>query len=198
MLNDFSRPINNRLVSFLTAVLVISFIVTPIRADASTVDRSTPTISYNDPDPNPYRIFPSNGVQGKEYEVTVTSKECQNDPTKNSLKDFELAAPWGSGITITNSKSFGCSLTARLAIAGDAPVSIAKLRLVTNGALARLLDFAINSITRGPIPPGLNGEGQVDVMWSVMPDKITSDNFGAKVKRQFYCVEVQIGNNSGF
>jgi hypothetical protein len=51
-------------------------------------------------------------------------------------------------------------------------------------------------LARGPIPPGINP--QVDVMWAVMPQKITHDNFGSKIKKQYYGIEVVIGNDSGY
>lgn len=48
----------------------------------------------------------------------------------------------------------------------------------------------------GPIPPGLNP--QVDVMWSVVPDEVVHDNFGSKISKEYYCIEVIIGNNTGY
>ncbi|HUQ32899.1 MAG TPA: carboxypeptidase-like regulatory domain-containing protein [Pyrinomonadaceae bacterium] len=51
-------------------------------------------------------------------------------------------------------------------------------------------------LARGPIPPGI--DPQVDVMWSVMPQSVTHDNFGNKIKKQFYGIEVVIGNDSGY
>jgi len=60
------------------------------------------------------------------------------------------------------------------------------------------IDFAVTGITAGPIPPGLNGKGQVDVMWSVLPDQVVHDNFGAKVATEYFCVEAVIGNDSGY
>jgi len=51
-------------------------------------------------------------------------------------------------------------------------------------------------LARGPIPPGI--APQVDIMWAVMPQNITHDNFGGKIKKQYYGIEVVIGNDSGF
>jgi hypothetical protein len=157
--------------------------------------------------PTPYDIAPSSGKQGKDYEVIITSNQCLQDlsevPPKskprNPLKDLQLYAPDGSGIRVTNSKATDCRVTAKLSIAADSPVAIAKLWLVDKDRLPQVVvDFAVAGITAGPIPPGLNDKGQVDVMWSVLPDQITNDNFGGKVAKQFYCVEVVIGNDSGF
>lgn len=40
-------------------------------------------------------------------------------------------------------------------------------------------------------------EPQVDVTWDVLPQEIVGDNYGRSVKKEFYCVEVAVGNNSG-
>jgi hypothetical protein len=204
-----------KLLNYLTALLVLSFVIGPLASasvsagqDARAMlraepdQRTTPTatpIPTPVPTPSPYDISPSGAVQGKEYEALVTSNQCLEDPSKNSIKDFQLYAPVGSGIRVTDSKATDCRVTAKVSIAADAPVGIVKLQLIDKDRVPRvIIDFAVTGITAGPIPPGLNNKGEVDVMWSVLPDKITSDNFGGKVKRQFYCVEVIIGNDSGF
>src|SRR5205085_544547 len=141
-------------------------------------------------------IAPSGGLQGKEYEVVVTSNRCtedmSQDPLKanprNPLKDLELYAPDGSGINVTNSTATDCRVTAKLSLANDAPLGIVKLWLIKKGVPQTFIDFAVTGITVGPIPPGLNGEGQVDVMWSVLPDQVVHDNFGAKVATEYSCV----------
>jgi len=48
----------------------------------------------------------------------------------------------------------------------------------------------------GPIPPGLNPE--VDVMWDVVSQSIVGDNFGRAIRKNFYAVEIAIGNNTGY
>ncbi|HYM09344.1 MAG TPA: hypothetical protein VEU62_01355, partial [Bryobacterales bacterium] len=48
----------------------------------------------------------------------------------------------------------------------------------------------------GPIPPGLSP--QVDVMWDVMSEHNCSDQFGVRTARRYFCVDVQLGNNSGY
>lgn len=151
--------------------------------------------------PGVISISPSSGIQGKDYEVLVTSEQCLVDSSRK-LSSLELYAPDGSGVRVTNSKASDCHITAKLTIATDAPLGVVKLQLVEatdkNRVPNEVIDFTITGITQGPIPPGLNGKGEVDVMWEVVPDKVTSDNFGGKVKRQFYCIEVVIGNDSGF
>ena len=143
-----------------------------------------------------FSISPSSGVQGKEYEVIVSSKD---DCLANPLKTFKLYAPIGSGIVV-NSKQGDCQLTAKLTIAPDAPLGPVKLWLTKDAGQLNTptVEFTVTGVTPQPIPPGLNNKGTVDVMWSVLPDAVTNDNFGGKVSREFYCIEAVIGNDSGY
>ena len=172
-----------------------------VKGDAS--PSSTPV-----PSSPAYDIAPTAGRQGKEYEVVVTSNECvedisQDPPTtnpRNALKDLDLYAPDGSGIKVTNSTASDCRVTAKLSLANDAPLGIVKLWLINKKTRVpqMFIDFAVTGITAGPIPPGLNGKGQVDVMWSVLPDQVVHDNFGAKVATEYFCIDAVIGNDSGY
>lgn len=38
----------------------------------------------------------------------------------------------------------------------------------------------------------------VDILWTVMSNRLCSDNFGRRVADSLYCVEVKLGNNSGY
>ena len=150
------------------------------------------------PDASPtqpaFSISPSSGAQGKEYEVIVSGNDCVANP----LMTFELYAPIGSGIVV-NSKQGDCQLTAKLTIAPDAPLGPVKLWLTKDaGPNTPTVEFTVTGVTPQPIPPGLNNKGTVDVMWSVLPDAVTNDNFGGKVSREFYCIEAVIGNDSGY
>jgi hypothetical protein len=40
-------------------------------------------------------------------------------------------------------------------------------------------------------------EPQVDVTWDVLPQGIVGDNFGRTIRKDYYCIEVAIGNNTG-
>ena len=201
MHNDFALgPRKNQFSACVIYVLTVGLLFTPSAVSATVLETQTSqAVATTSAEPD-YTIWPSSIVQGKDSEVLVTSNQCVKIPTHNPLTDLELYAPLGTGIRITNSKvENACNLTAHLFIAGDAPVGPVKLRLLDNKRNLRgIVDFNVTSIVQAPLPPGLSGQGQVDVMWSVLPDQITDDNFGGKVKRQFYCVEVVIGNNSGF
>src|ERR1051326_5555272 len=160
----------------------------------STSATPTPTPT---PSPEAFSLSPNVGKQGRDYDVLVTDEKCPSDSSKSTISGSVLIAPLGSGVVISDSKVTDCHLSAKLSIAGDAPVAVVKLKL-RNDTREFILDFAVTGITQGPIPPGLNGQGQVDVMWSILPDKIVKDNFGGKVKKEFFCIEAVIGNDSGY
>ena len=137
----------------------------------------------------------------------MISKRCEEDLAKdppstsprNSLKDLQLHAPDDSGISVTNSSATDCRVNAKLSIASDAPLGIIKLRLIDKKRIPQVVvDFSVTGITAGPIPPGLNNKGQVDVMWSVLPDRVVHDNFGARVATEYFCIDAVIGNDSGY
>jgi hypothetical protein len=159
------------------------------------------------PSPSPYEVSPSSSKQGQQPEVIAISKRCEEDLAKdppstsprNPLKDLQLHAPDGSGISVTNLNATDCWVNAKLSIASDAPLGIVKLRLVDKKGIPQLvLDFSVTGITAGPIPPGLNNKGQVDVLWSVLPDQVVHDNYGAKVASEYFCIDAVIGNDSGY
>lgn len=75
----------------------------------------------------------------------------------------------------------------KLEVGGDNPVDIPEIKFTITES---------SQLTPGPIPPGI--DPQVDIMWGVVPSNIVKDNFGGKVDKRFYCIELVIGNNSGF
>lgn len=145
-----------------------------------------------------FSIAPAGGVQGKEYEVLVNSSACPQGAADSHLDDVELYAPTGSGITAVNTNASGCRLTARLSIAPDAPLGAVQLWLrKKDNSTIGTVEFNVTTPQAGPIPPGLD-KGQVDVMWSVLPENIVHDNFGKKISKEYYCIDVIVGNDSGF
>lgn len=213
-----ARRVSERLKSSAARLLALALIITVVhilganlKAERATAVTSDPTLPVAlatptptptptpVPDPPAYDIWPSRGLQGKDYEVLVTSNKCiAGGVAQNYVKDFELYARQGSGIRITESKATDCRITAKLSVAPDAPLSIVKLSLIDKDKIPRVdVDFTVTAVSQGPVPPGL-GNGEVDVMWSVLPNSVTKDNFGGKVADQFYCIEAVIGNDSGY
>ncbi|MGH9344523.1 MAG: hypothetical protein ACRD19_12280 [Terriglobia bacterium] len=54
--------------------------------------------------------------------------------------------------------------------------------------------LALLNSTAGPIP----ADQQVDVIWGVLSRHLCADNFGRHVASDVYCIEVKIGNNTGY
>jgi hypothetical protein len=107
----------------------------------------------------------------------------------------------GSGITIkdptvlSDKKSMTVTVDASSADARLGQTSL-KLTFKQGGKdFVMLLPLIVTIKSKGPTPGGIDA---VDVMWAVVPNKIVMDNFGRWVNRKYYCIEVVIGNNSGF
>ncbi len=114
------------------------------------------------------------------------------------------------GITITptiiKNEGTKCSFHANIEVTKLANLAsfLIKLKIKDNATPSNEINKEINlevienseGLPRGPIPPGL--KPQVDIMWAVVPQRIVSDNFGSRVAKLFYCIEVVIGNNTGY
>jgi hypothetical protein len=109
-----------------------------------------------------------------------------------SLEDFLLVRPDGPSASVVGLSGGPKSAAARPNLI-PIIVRFTGTPEVTGVVNVRLTDAPL---ARGPIPPGI--EPQVDVMWAVMPQKIVHDNFGSKIKKQYYGIEVVIGNDSGY
>lgn len=143
-----------------------------------------------------YKISPSTGVPGKEYDIKVFSPGCQPKNLKGAKLDNRLR---GTGVSVENQESSDCLLTGKLTVAADAPVGdVLNVLLVvkTDTEVLGTATFTVVASLPGPIPPGL--KPQVDIMWSLVPRKIVRDNFGHYIDGRYYCIEVVIGNNSGY
>lgn len=151
-------------------------------------------------------VIPSRGVPGTKYDLTLAGKPTAvgGNCTTPSLSSAStsLKVPLGSGLTLVGnptSTADGCTLAATVSIDPDAPVGTVNLQLMSTGAsptLIELVPFQIVASIPGPIPPGL--VPQVDVQWHVVDPNVTEDNFGHRIRKLFYCVQVTIGNNSGY
>jgi hypothetical protein len=94
-----------------------------------------------------------------------------------------------------NSASQAAQATAS-APAKTAASSATKSTAASTKRIKGTISFEIVAATPGAIPPGLSP--QVDVTWTVLPDNIAKDNFGGFISRRFFCVQLAIGNNSGY
>lgn len=146
-----------------------------------------------------YQVTPSEGQAGQEYDLLITSNN-PNCETSNELKDAKLIIPQGAPISppANATSQAPCKLTAHIKVADNAPVG--KLTLWVGKEKESplgVIEFTVtDNISPGTIPPGMNPA--VDVMWSVMPRHIVSDNFGRAIAKEYYAIEIIIGNNSAY
>ena len=159
-----------------------------------------------------YEAFPATAARGEEIEVSLTSEGCETE-SRRDLKDMQLDAPEGLGIKVSTVFAEDCLLVGKITVTKSARVANIKLWVrpeprclvkdsdgETNKEAScgkpGYADFSITAITPQPVPPGLDAE--VEVMWKVLPRKVVRDNFGSRVSKRYYGLEVVVGNNSGF
>ena len=131
-------------------------------------------------------------------------KNCDlSDPTRTFPpgSTYDIVAG-GPGLAVTGTPvASGCRLTATLTIDSTAaspgyfPVFVTE----TAGTPPTHRDrghavLPLLASTAGPTP----ANPQVDVIWGVLSKDLCSDNFGPHVADDLYCVEVKIGNNTGY
>lgn len=143
-----------------------------------------------------YDVSPHSGVPGRAYSVNIIS----HDPNKTEVTDkTALFAP--GGINVSDVRVAGNNgLSAKITIPDDAPLGRVQLLLKDregkDGKIIGVAEFEVTSVAQSPIPPGLNPE--VDVMWGVMAKDVVRHNFGTKIAKHYYGIQLGIGNNSGF
>lgn len=108
----------------------------------------------------------------------------------------------GITLDVVTADSNECLLTVKYQVAPNPSVSKWDIVLkkkdadTTEAGTISMIVVGVPPLPRKPIPEGMQPE--VDIMWRVVPQRIVKDNFGTRVGKFFYCVEVIIGNNSGF
>lgn len=157
----------------------------------------TPETSQNNTnEKKSYIISPSSGLPGKKYDVIVTVPNC--DKSNPNAKKPKLTAPQGSDVTVMvdEEKSSVCFIVATLSVADNAKFGNISLFVETENQVVGTVTFEIISVAPEPIPPGI--DPQVDIMWCVLPGEIVHDNFGRRISDKYYCIQIAIGNNSGY
>ncbi len=156
-------------------------------------------------------VSPQSAVRGKKLQVSITPKDQKScEELKKQLDDKEkgtlLVEPLsGSGVNVTEANvMYPCLILAEISIDADAPADIVQLVLKKElegkepkkkVPLARA-DFLVKAFQAGPIPPGL--PPTVDVLWGIVAERVVRANFGHWISKKFYCIEVVIGNDSGY
>lgn len=143
-----------------------------------------------------YDIRPTSGAPGPDYLVNIIS---HNQAIKKITAKTQIVAPGGIAVSEVKMVSDN-TITARIAIPKDTPVGKTQFFLKDKeepgGTIIGIADFEVIAVAQGPIPPGL--DPQVDVMWGVMSDKVVMHNFGHKIAKHYYGIQLSIGNNTGY
>jgi hypothetical protein len=142
-----------------------------------------------------YDVSPSIGVPGRAYWINL----LPHDPHEKKIT--EKTVIFAPGINVSNITVVGTNaLSAKITIPDDTPLGRMQILLKDkdgkDGTVIGVAEFEITSIAASAIPPGLNPE--VDVMWGVMARDVVWHNFGHKIAKHYYGIQLSIGNNTGF
>src|SRR5215813_1103293 len=176
-----------RAMKFRCVAVVAAVLLTPFVASGDDVAR-----------PQIYSITPTQ-VKPTKGEVRVSIYTSASDCKLHPMTDISIDTPIPSFATLKGSPALtddNCALNATLLF--DDNVSTGTVIIPLKDASGKIHNVALEvvDVFRQPIPPNIAPE--VDVMWSLVPEKIVKDSFGTSVGNGFYCVEVVIGNNTGY
>jgi|GEM_PF-3802522 len=152
-------------------------------------------------DPTKLTVEPGTVQLGMTYDAYIKRVDHKK------LTGAKVEASEGSGVTIKDSPAPRLidddqTLVFRIEVRNDATVATTKLRVKYKDENGKDVETTVDLVVIGKQPlkpqPTPNGIDEVDVMWKVVPSKNVRDNFGRKVSRQYYCIEIVIGNNSQY
>ncbi len=147
---------------------------------------------------NQFTISPALVQRGATTNLLINIGGCpaegKDQLGKNSL-DIS-----GDGFTLAteSARTTDCSLAIQAQISTTAAIGKHNVLVYDKDRKLRLasLEIEVGDLTAGPIPPGLSP--QVDVLHNILSEDGCSDQFGVRISRHYYCVEVQLGNNTGY
>lgn len=149
-----------------------------------------------------FEITPSLQIsRGTDTTLSIENKGCKDKfvaTDKVITSDLKKLEENGIKLTPEQVGQTDCVFKVKVTVAPTAPSKV-DINLALQGNKETKITLTITKeepLPPRPIPPGLTP--QVDVMWRVVPQKIVKDNFGTHVGKLFYCLEVIIGNNSGY
>lgn len=158
------------------------------------------------PTPEDITIEPSQMARGTTRTIIISIRDCPSKKfgeANTVIAAGDLNVLKGKGIDITSTQKRGdCEFSAELKVADTALFGPVALTVhYKEGDNDQTKTLIIRIVSEEPTPPGPLVPGldpQVDVMWSVVPQSVAKDNFGQRVGKLFYCIEVVIGNDTGY
>jgi hypothetical protein len=141
---------------------------------------------------NPAVVKPINGKLPASVKIAVMADPCQDSTV---FTGFTLSAT--GGLTPSDFAAGKCIVTATLTIDPNIQAGTYSVILLDSSKMpVGHTEFAVTDATAGPTPPGL--PPQVDAIYNVMGFKDCADAFGKRVAQALYCIQIKIGNNSGY
>jgi uncharacterized protein YjdB len=181
--------------TILATVLVSSdpirgWILMTVDANANIAVTQVPQISVS---LSPTLIQPVGGKLPASMNLGIFVADC--DKKAIDLTGYSLFAT-GAGLSLSPPTVGNCTMTSKLSIdPSTTPGSFTIFLRDNNNNPVGSTHLTILDSTSGPIPSGLAPE--VDAFYKVLSQSVCSDVFGKRVSRNFYCIEVKVGNNSG-
>jgi hypothetical protein len=128
--------------------------------------------------------------------VTLAAYADPCDNNTPNLTQYRISLT-GGFLTPMGMQGGQCMVMATVTVDPNAPAGDYDVVLLDpSGHPVGRATLSILDVAAGPIPPGL--APQVDIMWEVLSQNVCGDVFGSRVGRYFYCIEVKIGNDSGY
>jgi hypothetical protein len=149
---------------------------------------------------SPRVIQPANGKLPTSVNLGIFEQNCDDktgvDLSKGGSAPYSIVIT-GGGLTPGSPSPSKCAVTSAITIDSSATSGTYRVMLVNKDKkLVASSELAVLDSSAGPIPPGL--PPQVDVMWEVMSQNNCSDVFGRRIAQSEYCIQLVIGNNSGY
>ena len=149
----------------------------------------------------PNVIKPTSGKAASSITLSVQpdkEEQCDQKPAIDLTNDTLMIAG-NAGITLSSQPTTKGKCLIAYTATIDPNVYPGNYKLILLDLNKNNLGFAEITIVdpaAGPLPPGLRPE--VDVLWEVMSQKSCSDVFGSRVAERNYCIQLKVGNNSGY
>jgi hypothetical protein len=144
-----------------------------------------------------FKLSPAVVQRGETTTITLNAVGCPGTGVIFDKNSIEIS---GSGIVLAaeTARVTDCSVAIQAQITTTAAIGKRDVLIYDKDHNTRLaaLEIEVADILAGPIPPGL--KPQVDVMYNILSENGCSDQLGNRIARFYYCVEVTLGNNSGY
>lgn len=158
---------------------------------------------------SPGSIRPTQGKYPASVPLILWINGClpgqSKDPTKTFAPDSTFSiVVFGAGLYTSGTPGISdCGLSTTLNIvpgvasAGNFMVTVTEVPKGGDTTKSESRGYALISLI-DPAAGNIPANQQVDVIWGVLSKHLCKDNFGGHLSNDVYCIEVKIGNNTGY